>query len=319
MSRFNVPLPPQGEEEDPYTPHPEDWDEEDPQNGPEYAEAAEQFVEDQFATEPEVSPEPLSEVENRIELASMYKLLLSQSMFTTVTPHTRIVEKEVRDFIKNRLAVLLGIQPDSPVGTSSGAFSSEEVTALKAVASKLLKSPSVLAPPKPKAPPPRPQVAKVEIAQKPSPARPRVRPAAAPAQPQVRQAVSQKPESPQPRPRPVRPVQTQPQRPQPAQPAPRAEQPQPEGTLRGRKLPGLRRKILKPTGEFNEKGEEILADVTPQARSRNAKPLPMPPPQVVSQMAAGEADARLAGSNPLIVAAINQSLSTVTAEGETNG
>lgn len=90
--------------------------------------------------------EELSEVEKRFDLASYYKLLLKHDFFDVVSPQGRQVEQEIRAFIKNRLEVLLGMR-DSKDTAAIGPppqFSSKEVSALKAIAARVLEKPIIL-------------------------------------------------------------------------------------------------------------------------------------------------------------------------------
>ena len=104
-------------------------------------EAADDFVSDM---EEEVPPE-LRAVEERLELAHYYSLLLKHSIFgdDDSEPALKVVS-EVRGFIRQRLAVLVGLQVEQAKATVAGQFSEEEVAALKMVAAKVLKKPEIV-------------------------------------------------------------------------------------------------------------------------------------------------------------------------------
>lgn len=124
----------------------------------------------------------MHEVEKRLEIASYYRLLLEDNLFTDASEAATKVNAEVRDFVRRRLEVLMGIRADKKEVEAQ--FSKEEVVALKAVAAKVMKQPVIVAPKAPeirKAEPTKPaQVVKFEAKRKPG--RPKKEtPAAAPA------------------------------------------------------------------------------------------------------------------------------------------
>lgn len=89
-------------------------------------------------------------VDQRLEVASFYRALLKNSLFgNNKQKASIIVEKEVRDFCRNRLAVLMGIKQESaPVQATpiNLPFSQDQIDALIQVANQLLnraKGPSV--------------------------------------------------------------------------------------------------------------------------------------------------------------------------------
>lgn len=88
----------------------------------------------------------LDEAEAKLEKANCYKVLLQDTMFEDYSPATAEVEAEIRAFILKRLRVLMGIEQDG--AATSGAFSKEEVSALKHLASRVIsKNPQVVAAP----------------------------------------------------------------------------------------------------------------------------------------------------------------------------
>lgn len=112
-----------------------------PQRAQAAEEAADDFVSDM---EEEVPPE-LRAVEERLELAHYYSLLLKHSIFgdDDSEPALKVVS-EVRGFIRQRLAVLVGLQVEQAKAVAVGQFSEEEVAALKMVAAKVLKKPEIV-------------------------------------------------------------------------------------------------------------------------------------------------------------------------------
>jgi hypothetical protein len=129
--------------------------------------------------------EHMSEVEKRLEVASYYRVLLNDSLFTDGSEAARMVEKEVRTFIKQRLEVLLGMKAEKQqvVVESKKEFTDPEVAALKALAAKVIGKPALVETTAPKTP------AKPEIKKAAAPA-----PAPkAPAAPIRRPAVAAKP------------------------------------------------------------------------------------------------------------------------------
>lgn len=92
----------------------------------------------------------MSEVERRLELAQYYRLLLNDSLFNNRSEAAATVEAEVRDFVRSRLEILLGVKKEQVKAVSD--FNDDEIQALKAVASRLLKKPE-LVDKKPKEPP----------------------------------------------------------------------------------------------------------------------------------------------------------------------
>lgn len=86
----------------------------------------------------------LDEVESRLEVATYFRLLLNDSLFKNGTKAAKIVEKEVKTFVKERLALLLNIKRDPVIQHTD--FSVEEVAILKMFISELRKKPSLASP-----------------------------------------------------------------------------------------------------------------------------------------------------------------------------
>jgi hypothetical protein len=96
--------------------------------------------------------EMMSEAEKRFAKAQYYQAVLKEQIFDADDSQSATeVVAEIRGFVRQRLAVLLGVVSDAPKKEEPAAvFSAEEVKALKAVAAKLTKKPELLeAPPQP--------------------------------------------------------------------------------------------------------------------------------------------------------------------------
>jgi len=85
----------------------------------------------------------MSEVEKRLEVASYYRLLLNDSLFTDKTPASVMVENEIRGFIRDRLAYLLNIKQEVKATPVELPFSQEELAALTWLASKVIANPKL--------------------------------------------------------------------------------------------------------------------------------------------------------------------------------
>jgi len=105
----------------------------------------------------------MAEVEFRLELAQYYRLVLSMDSFfsDSTGPAAAVVDKEIRDFVRTRMSKLVGVESSD----TDGMFTPAEVTALKAlaaptvfaalkaIAAKVTKKPSLAEPtPEPVAP-----------------------------------------------------------------------------------------------------------------------------------------------------------------------
>lgn len=96
--------------------------------------------------------EMMSEAEKRFAKAQYYQAVLKEQIFDADDSQSATeVVAEIRGFVRQRLAVLLGVVSDAPKKEEPSAiFSAEEIKALKAVAAKLTKKPELLeAPPQP--------------------------------------------------------------------------------------------------------------------------------------------------------------------------
>jgi hypothetical protein len=131
-------------------------EEQQPQATEQVAEELTQPVQAQRLEEEDDDPEleDLGEdVERRLEVAALYKLLLQGGLFEGQegSVATRIVEKRVKAFVKAELKALIGMgQPMTFAAPAPAAseFTSAEVQVLKAVAAKVLDKGSVPTPTK---------------------------------------------------------------------------------------------------------------------------------------------------------------------------
>lgn len=190
---------------------------------------------------PESIDEHMSEVEKRLEVASYYRMLLNDSLFTDASAAGRTVEAEVRAFIKERLAVLLNIKAPRPEPVEAKLpFNHDQVQALIALANKVIGKPGLIetAP----APARAPAVRRVETVPQPQSS----------STPAVRQRRG--------------PAQSQPAIPA-AVPAPK---PAPKPAAR---KPGERRY----SEHTKEDGTKVKLDVTGQVRSPTSLPMPTGP------------------------------------------
>lgn len=146
-------------------------------------------------------------IKQRLRLASYYEAILEQPLFDNQDQYSVAVETEIRQFIENRLAELLGTKRQPEQGAS---FSDVEIRALKALAVRLLSAGT--APRSTNVPSPTAEVASSEAP--PEPVVARMRPPAPPAV----SAVAEQEEDAEPRVAPVvrpkrkrRPVETEPE------------------------------------------------------------------------------------------------------------
>lgn len=140
----------------------------------------------------------MSEVELRLKKASYYRTLLDGHLFNDPGDQIALdIEKEIRQFARHRLGVLLNLTSDTGQKTDifstqeidglkalAAAFTSQEVAILKTLAAKVLNRPGLLTPAPPKAesqpsPAPKPSLRKRE-APEPKPVKKAVKETAAP-------------------------------------------------------------------------------------------------------------------------------------------
>ena len=79
----------------------------------------------------------MTEVERRLEMAYYYRLLLNDSLFVDANSEiAQVVESEIRQFVQERLEILLGIRVVQPKAVEQ--FDRAEALVLKTLAKKLL-------------------------------------------------------------------------------------------------------------------------------------------------------------------------------------
>ena len=78
----------------------------------------------------------ISEAEKRIRVATYYMQLTKQSVFGDGSEEGAIIDEEIRQFARERMASLLNIDSDKPA--PEAAFTDQEVVILKSVAAKVL-------------------------------------------------------------------------------------------------------------------------------------------------------------------------------------
>lgn len=143
--------------------------------------------------------EQMSEVEARLEVAQYYRLILNDNLFEDA-PNPAVaerVEEEIRTFIRGRMQALMGVAAeekqtkvfsDAEVQALRTLAQPDVIEALKALAAKVLKKPTILeAKPLPKteakkAPPKEPVLRKVRRKPEPRAAQPQYEPAPQPTQ-----------------------------------------------------------------------------------------------------------------------------------------
>lgn len=181
-----------------------------------------EVVDEIYEEEPRETPQlnkamsRIQKAQDRLDMAHCYRLLLENSMFDVDTPAARKVDAEVRDFVCQRLEILMGVQPEAPsqknLPKAMDVFSAAEIQVLKTVAKRVIEKSAEQKPAEPAAP-----------------AAPTLKKVTLPDQPQS------KPEAPAQRPQqPVKRQLPQPQlrRPQPQQQPQRAQgQQKPQGKL----------------------------------------------------------------------------------------
>lgn len=82
--------------------------------------------------------ERIQKAQERLDIAACYRLLLNGSLFESNTPAARKVDGEIREFVCQRLEILMGVQPEvkailGGVAMMQAAFTDSEVKVLKAL------------------------------------------------------------------------------------------------------------------------------------------------------------------------------------------
>lgn len=114
---------------------------------------------EEFLAEEEQFDSQLSEVEKRLARAQYYHALLNQEIFEgDHSEAAQVIVEEIRQFIRGRLGVLLGVSAEVPAQKpAKPVFEEDEAQILRQLARKLLKKPQLM-----EAPPPAPTVKKAE-------------------------------------------------------------------------------------------------------------------------------------------------------------
>jgi hypothetical protein len=137
-----------------------------------------QTSEDDILDQEEQLDEEMSEAEKRINLAGYYKQLAKGGIFNDASEEAKIVDKEVRQFARERMAILLGL-PSAPKPKVELPFTENQIQVLQWMADRYYEkqqqavSQPAMRPPAPPAVVPPPQVAKPTI--------PTIKPLSAPA------------------------------------------------------------------------------------------------------------------------------------------
>lgn len=85
----------------------------------------------------------LAAVEQRLAVAQCYRQLLDNSLFTTPSPAALSVENEIIDFVRQRLAVLMGVRTEaSNVEAAQAQFTEQQADVLRRVADKVINAES---------------------------------------------------------------------------------------------------------------------------------------------------------------------------------
>jgi hypothetical protein len=200
-----------------------------------------------------------------------------------MTPAALEVEKEVRGFIRGRLEVLVGLRQEAV--PAKDVFTESEVSALKTVASKILRKPELAEPVKPAAPAP-PSLR--QVASPVPKAAPTMKKAAVTPKPVMRKAET------------VTPTPRATPKPEPKQAKSDSSENQTSGRIKKRY-----KQIVGPDGRTVE------IDVTPQGTSPVSKPIPTPTVTQFTQLSDAQAHQQLANlaTDPL-VAVLTQKLVT---------
>lgn len=90
-----------------------------------------------------------NEAERRLRRAQYYQSILNEELFQDDGSQDAIdVREEIREFARNRLAILLGVKTEQ-TAAKSAIFDDQEVKVLKQIVAKLLKKPELAEPAKP--------------------------------------------------------------------------------------------------------------------------------------------------------------------------
>jgi hypothetical protein len=89
---------------------------------------------------PELEPEEeVSEVERRLEKAQYYRAIMATDLREDDSESAEEVQREIKAFIRERMAVLVGATPGAPSVAPASPFTRDETMVLKQLARKFLK------------------------------------------------------------------------------------------------------------------------------------------------------------------------------------
>jgi len=244
----------------------------------------------------------MSEAERRLELAQYYKLVLRDNLFEDDSESAQVVTGEIREFIRTRLAVLLGVSQEvTKREETKPLFDPEEIEALKALAARVLKRPAILAKPEPQVAPAPPALKRVEvtppprITPRPVPTRPTASPVSARTQSKVQ-------------PKPII-------RPKAAKSASkyRTKADLPEGLREDPSIEVVDGKVFRVVQ--TEDGREVRQNITPQAKPKanQIQPLPMASADQQNMVNVQHAGETLRNQKGQVAQAINVASSGTTA------
>lgn len=194
----------------------------DPETGMRNEDGTSEVVDEIYEEAPRETPQlnkamsRIQKAQDRLDMAHCYRLLLENSMFDVDTPAARKVDAEVRDFVCQRLEVLMGVQPEpaaqKALPRAMDVFSAAEIQVLKTVAKRVIEKSAESKPAEPPVAPAAPALKKVTLPEQTQP-----RPAVQQQAPEQRPQLPQRRQLPQPQLR-KPPGQQQPQRAQGQQP-----------------------------------------------------------------------------------------------------
>lgn len=231
----------------------------------------------------------MTEARNRFAKAALYEQLIEGQIFEGDDPVTLQVEEEIKNFVEERLMVLLGMAPEQQKAKAFDILDEDEVTVLKLFAAKMLgrqaaiPKPAVEAvkpqPPKPVLAAPRPVAPTAPAAPSLAAPRRRGRPPGTGKHQRAAAAAAQQVAPPPPAPTPA---------PAPQRVAPPVPQRTPVPTVDPSATSPGQRTVQLPNGEVR-----VVSGQTGQAKPVGRRPLPMPSPDEQIAKAAYEGDAVL--------------------------
>ena len=118
---------------------------EQPENEESQQDAADAALESLEQSPAAVEEDPaLQDVDLRLEIADYYRAILKHPFFDTSVAAAKLVDSEIRGFIRERLEVLLGLRSPRESTEPVFQFTEEEAKALKIIAAKVNGKPSLV-------------------------------------------------------------------------------------------------------------------------------------------------------------------------------